>query len=69
MSSIGAVGRAAEFVVEWAELEDIAPPVEESFVDAEVVRIVRFRIEGARRVEPQPADPIDPEAMLGEPLF
>ena len=68
MSGIGTVQRTAEFVVEWAELEDVSPPVEGSAVDPRLEAIVRLRIEGARQAEPETADPIDLEAMLGEPL-
>jgi hypothetical protein len=69
MSGVNTLRRTTEYVVEWAELEDVAPPVEETLADVELLRVVRVRIEGARRVEPKPVDPIDAEAMLGEPLF
>jgi hypothetical protein len=64
MSGVEVLHRQSEYVVEWAEHDAASPPD-----DPELVPIVRFRIEGARRIEPRPIEPIDPEAMLGEPPF
>ena len=57
------------YVVEWAEHEESPPAPEDTAEPIEVVRYVRFRIEGARRAEPRPTDSGNPEEMLGEPLF
>jgi hypothetical protein len=69
MSGVEVLHRQSEYVVEWAEHDDESPPDDEPIADPELVAIVRFRIEGARRIEPRPFEPIDPEAMLGEPPF
>jgi hypothetical protein len=68
MSGVKVLQRTSEYVVEWAE-HDADSRRDKSVTEMELLRIVRFRIEGARRVEPTPADATDPEAMLGELPF
>jgi hypothetical protein len=69
MSSVKVLQRTSEYVVEWAEHDADSRRRDESLIEMELLRIVRFRIEGARRVEPTPADTTDPEAMVGELPF
>jgi dTDP-glucose pyrophosphorylase len=69
MSGTEVLHRKSEYVVEWAEHDTEAHRADQSATDPELHGIVRFRIEGVRRVEPKPQPPTDDEAMLGEPPF
>jgi len=68
MSGVKVLHRKSEYVVEWAE-HDVEGHRHEDPPDPELVRVVRYRIEGTTRVEPAPEPPTDHEAMLGEPPF
>jgi hypothetical protein len=69
MSGVEILHRKSEYVVEWAEHDVEAHRQEDRTPDPELLRGVRYRIEGAMRVEPAPEPPTDHEAMLGEPPF
>jgi hypothetical protein len=69
MSGVEVLHRKSEYVVEWAEHPAESPPDDEPTHGPDLAGVVRFRIEGVRRIEPWPVEPIDPEAMLGEPPF